>query len=131
MTRSGCAGHGSLAEELRHYAGGAMDALEPLVERIREERPDPADEAPDSCASCPVCALITVLRGGRSELAVKLAEHLSDLISVLRTALDEGTGSDSEGEGSHRVRAESGAGPDRPTHRRPKVQRIPVTRMSA
>jgi hypothetical protein len=82
--------HAVLADELRAYAGGALDVLEPLVERIRTQEPDPDRPEPDSCTGCPVCALITVLRGGRSELAVRLADQVTGLLAVLRTALDEG-----------------------------------------
>ncbi|HEX4358314.1 MAG TPA: hypothetical protein VH141_12370 [Pseudonocardia sp.] len=92
MTERGCAGHENLADELREYAGGALDLLEPLVDRIREQVPDESAPEPVVCASCPVCALITVLRGGRSELAVRLAEHAAGLLAVLRAALEEGIG---------------------------------------
>ncbi|HEX4249597.1 MAG TPA: hypothetical protein VH008_17160 [Pseudonocardia sp.] len=92
MTQAGCAGHANLADELRDYAGEALDLLEPLVDRIREQSPDDAAPEPASCAVCPVCALITVLRGGRSELAVRLAEHAAGLLTVLRAALEEGIG---------------------------------------
>ncbi|MDT7670087.1 MAG: hypothetical protein QOC74_2870, partial [Pseudonocardiales bacterium] len=93
MSERGCPGHANLADDLRDYAGGALDLLEPLVERIREQVPgDGAEPEPASCAACPVCALITVLRGGRSELAVRLAEHAAGLLAVLRAALEEGGG---------------------------------------
>ena len=92
MTERGCAGHENLADELREYAGGALNLLEPLVDRIREQVPDESAPEPVVCASCPVCALITVLRGGRSELAVRLAEHAAGLLAVLRAALEEGIG---------------------------------------
>jgi hypothetical protein len=93
VSERGCPGHANLADDLRDYAGGALDLLEPLVERIREQVPDGAGPEPASCAVCPVCALITVLRGGRSELAVRLAEHAAGLLAVLRAALEEGGGS--------------------------------------
>jgi hypothetical protein len=93
VSERGCPGHANLADDLRDYAGGALDLLEPLVDRIREQVPDGAEPEPASCAVCPVCALITVLRGGRSELAVRLAEHAAGLLAVLRAALEEGGGS--------------------------------------
>ncbi|HEV7788199.1 MAG TPA: hypothetical protein VGP05_04235 [Pseudonocardia sp.] len=92
MSERGCPGHANLADDLRDYAGGALDLLEPLVDRIRAQVPDGAEPEPASCAVCPVCALITVLRGGRSELAVRLAEHAAGLLAVLRAALEEGGG---------------------------------------
>jgi len=92
VSERGCPGHANLAEELRDYAEGALDLLEPLVDRVRDQEPDESAPEPVVCASCPVCALITVMRGGRSELAVRLAEHAAGLLAVLRAALEEGIG---------------------------------------
>jgi hypothetical protein len=142
MSGQGCAGHGSLAEELRTYAGGALDALEPLVDRIRQQPPSAGPE-PASCAACPVCALITVLRGGRSELAVRLADQVAELLGVLRTAMEEGMGADPAAPpaAAPPAAAPPAAGPDgqrgaqtvhqlhRPA-RSPRVQRIEVRRDS-
>jgi hypothetical protein len=138
-----CGGHGSLADELRQYAGGLLDALEPLVERVRDRQPDPSTPEPSSCAACPVCMLIIVLHGGHSELAARLAEQVSGLLTVLRTALDEGVGADGlptdPGPETHpRPIPTPDPHPEPPaaTHvgrahrppRGPKVQRIPVDR---
>jgi hypothetical protein len=135
-----CNGHASLADELREYADGALDALEPLVERIRELPPGPEPE-PASCKSCPVCALITVLRGGRSELAVRLADQFAELLGALRSALEEGAGPSRGSESGFGGRSARNAEPaddprwqgpasDRPepTARQARVQRIPVWR---
>jgi hypothetical protein len=94
MADRSCPGHTDLAEELRDYAGEALDLLQPWVDRVREQDVG-ADPEPAVCASCPVCAVITVLRGGRSELAVRLAEHAAGWLAVLRTALEEGAGTPS------------------------------------
>jgi len=99
-----CPGHADLAEDVRHYAVKALSLLEPLVERLREQpagadRPEPA-----SCATCPVCAVITVLRGGRSELAVRLADRAAELLDVLRAALSEGAGATTAGGAAPAVR---------------------------
>lgn len=89
-SRADCDGHPDLADELRRAAGGALDLLEPWIDRIREQPAESTGPQPSSCAVCPVCALITVLRGERSELAVRLAEHTAALLTVLRAALEEG-----------------------------------------
>jgi hypothetical protein len=68
---------------------------------------------------CPVCAVITVLRGERSELAARLAEQATGLLAVLRAAIAEGLGAGSGAAGS--------AGPDGSDERR-DVQRIQVSR---
>lgn len=112
-----CADHASLADELRQYAGGALDLLEPWVDRIRTQPVDESAPEPAACAVCPVCALITVLRGGRSDLAVRFAEHAAGLLTVLRAALEEGVGADSGPTGAE-------PGPPAP----PRVQRIQVAR---
>lgn len=118
MNADGCPGHPRLADELREVASDALRRLEPLVERVRAQRPDGDDPEPAGCTDCPVCAVITVLRGGRSELAVRLADQAGELLAALRTALDEGVG------------APTGAGEElgqRPS-RAPRVQRIAVCR---
>ena len=102
MSERGCPGHANLAEELRSYAEGALDLLEPWVDRIREQPGDEPVAGPPSCAACPVCAVITVLRGGHSELAARLAEHTAGLLAVLRAALEEGIGAPSPGQASAR-----------------------------
>lgn len=118
---NGCPGHPRLTDELREVASDALRLLEPLVRRVQEQRPDPDDPKPTGCTDCPVCAVITVLRGGRSELGVRLADQAVELLAALRSALDEGVGAP--------------AGPEaepsqRPT-RAPRVQRIAVCREDA
>jgi hypothetical protein len=129
VTERGCAGHENLADELREYAGGALNLLEPLVDRIREQVPDESAPEPVVCASCPVCALITVLRGGRSELAVRLAEHAAGLLAVLRAALEEGIGAPPTHPGTRpeaAARSEPSAAPHPPAAQpRPAAQPPP------
>jgi hypothetical protein len=118
LNADGCPGHPRLADELREVASDALRLLEPLVARVRAQRPDRDDAEPTGCTDCPVCAVITVLRGGRSELAVRLADQAAELLAALRAALEEGVG------------APAGAEPDarqRPS-RAPRVQRIAVCR---
>jgi hypothetical protein len=133
VTEHGCRGHGPLGEELRTYLAGALDLLEPVVDRLREQpepRPGPASA---TCAYCPVCALIAGLRGERSELAARLAEQAAGLLAVLRTALDEGVGAPTADQSSHAAQpatsAPSVTSPPvgTPTAER-TVQRIPVSR---
>jgi hypothetical protein len=129
VTGPGCPAHGSLAEQLRDYAGEALDAIEPFVERIRAQPPEQDQPEPTSCAACPVCALITVLHGGRSELAVRLAEQAAELVALLRAALAEKEGT--RDQQSPRPTA-SPPGPSGPrahrARRAPRVQRIQVDR---
>ncbi|MEJ3658917.1 hypothetical protein WEH80_38775 [Actinomycetes bacterium KLBMP 9759] len=86
--REACAGHPGLAAELRTLALAALDRLGPLLDDLRAE-PVPG-APPAACADCPVCAVIAALRGERSELGVRLAEQVSTVMTVLRTALEEG-----------------------------------------
>ncbi|MBO0851818.1 MAG: hypothetical protein J2P20_20325 [Pseudonocardia sp.] len=118
MSADGCPGHPRLADELRDLASDALRLVEPLVRRVREQRPDRDEPEPTSCTDCPVCAVITVLRGGRSELAVRLADQAAELLGALRSALDEGAGAPAGAESEPR---------QRPT-RAPRVQRIAVCR---
>jgi hypothetical protein len=110
----GCGGHAGIGEDLRLLALTALDRLDPMLDRMRNE---PADDAPQSCASCPICAVIAALHGERPELAARLAEHAAGLVAVLRAALqDEG------------APASAAADPtERPARR---VQRIKVERQA-
>jgi hypothetical protein len=63
-----------------------------------------------------VCAVLAALRGERTELSIRLAEHAGGLLAVLRTALEEG---------------DPTAPPPSPSRPRPAgrpVQHIPVVR---
>jgi hypothetical protein len=83
----GCTEHAAVGEELRALAVAALDRVEPVLERMRSE---PAASGTGTCAACPVCAVIAALRGERSELAARMAEHAAGLVAVLRAALEEG-----------------------------------------
>jgi len=107
-----CTGHTDLAGEFRELGRTALDRLEPWLARVREhaaagsaadgaatseggvtsegERAATGEPVPAACAVCPVCAVIALIRGERSELAVRLSDQAAGLVSVLRTALDEG-----------------------------------------
>jgi hypothetical protein len=119
VSERGCPGHVNLAEEFRSYAEGALDLLEPWVDRIREQPGDEPGAGPAACAACPVCAVITVLRGGHSELAARLAEHTAGLLAVLRAALEEGIGAPTAGQASARP---ASARPQPPTTQPPTTQ---------
>jgi hypothetical protein len=110
----GCGGHAGLPGELRAVLLLALERITPVLDRVATE---PATGAA-SCANCPVCAVLAALRGERPELAVRLAEHATGLVAVLRTALEEGDPA---------PRAE----PARPTHPARTVQHIRVERARA
>jgi hypothetical protein len=90
----GGAGQAGLAEEFRALADAALDRLQPWVEQLCQAHAAPSgDESrvvPAACAVCPVCAVIAALRGERSELGTRLAEHAGALLAALRAALHEG-----------------------------------------
>ena len=67
---------------------------------------------------CPVCAVLAALRGERTELSIRLAEHASGLLAVLRAALEEGN----PGPASPQPGPRPGSGTPRP------VQHITVVR---
>ncbi|MGH3615059.1 MAG: hypothetical protein ACRDRK_21190 [Pseudonocardia sp.] len=88
---AGCS-HPGFLHELRSLALTALERLDPVLERIRAEPVAATPSAESPCAACPVCAVISVLRGERSELAVRLAAQAAGLAAVLRAALDDGGG---------------------------------------
>ncbi|GAA3877074.1 hypothetical protein GCM10022243_47410 [Saccharothrix violaceirubra] len=93
-------------DELRRLLDVAADRFQPWLNRLAAEE----GHDPGACGWCPVCNVAAVLKGDRSELAAKAAEHVVGLIAVLRAALDRPPAA-----------AEDSPGP-------PHVQHIPVVR---
>jgi hypothetical protein len=123
----GCDEHAGIGEELRALALTALDRIEPLLDRVRAEATSPgragtaADPGAGTCEGCPVCAVLAALRGERSESAARLVEQLGDLVTVLRTALEEGGPAPA-------APAPAAPAPTEPAPAR-RVQRIRVERM--
>jgi hypothetical protein len=115
-----------MADELRAYATGALDLLEPWINQVRDTPPR-AGHNP-TCTGCPLCALLAVLRGERSEMAVRVAEQASGLLAVLRAALAEGNGARTEGTGPRADGDGAKAGGSGADGGCRGVQRIPVSR---
>jgi hypothetical protein len=116
---TGCDAHpgagADIGEELRALALSALDKVDPVLERLREQ---PTATGAETCAVCPVCAVVAAVRGERPELAARLAEHATGLVAVLRAALEEGA---------------PGSGPAAPPEPAPtrRVQRIHVERQAS
>jgi hypothetical protein len=85
-------GHGDVGGELRtDFRELLLDTIErvgPILEAARTGPPDASRAT--TCGVCPVCAVLAALRGERTELSIRLAEHASGLLAVLRAALEEG-----------------------------------------
>ncbi|WP_229795110.1 hypothetical protein [Saccharothrix coeruleofusca] len=106
-----------LVEELRLLLDAAAERAQPWLHRVAEGGHDPR-----ACGWCPLCNAVALVRGDRSELAAKAAEHLSGLIAVLRAALAEPAPDPAGPE------AEAGPESEAAQSRRPRVQHIPVVR---
>ncbi|HEX7301632.1 hypothetical protein [Lentzea sp.] len=78
---------GKLAEELRLLLDTAAERMQPWLQRVAEA--GDGSHAPETCGWCPLCNGVALLRGDRSELASKAAEHAAGLVAVLRAALRE------------------------------------------
>lgn len=76
--------HGDLVEELRLLMETVLERAEPALRRAASgvEQPEFA-----SCTWCPVCAVAALVRGEHQELATKIAEHGTAIVTVLREAL--------------------------------------------
>ena len=107
---------GEIRSDFRELLFDTIDRVGPILEAARTGPPDASHAA--TCAVCPVCAVLAALRGERTELSIRLAEHASGLLAVLRAALEEG---DPTG-----ARSSATTPPPRPSGR--PVQHIPVTR---
>jgi hypothetical protein len=75
-----------IAEELRLLIDALAEKAEPWLQRFAA---DGTDHEPMTCDWCPVCAVAAVLRGERSELAARAAEHAAGLLTVLRMAVQQ------------------------------------------
>lgn len=78
---------GKLAEELRLLIDTAAERMQPWLQRVAEA--SDGSHTPETCGWCPLCNGVALLRGDRSELAAKAAEHAAGLVAVLRAALRE------------------------------------------
>lgn len=78
---------GKLAEELRLLIDTAAERMQPWLQRVAEA--GDGEHTPETCGWCPLCNGVALLRGDRSELAAKAAEHAAGLVAVLRAALRE------------------------------------------
>jgi hypothetical protein len=79
-------GQDRIAEELRLLIDAVAEKAEPWLARIAA---DGAEHDATTCDWCPVCAVAAVIRGERSEMAAKAAEHAAGLLAVLRMALQQ------------------------------------------
>ena len=104
-------GQDRIAEELRLLIDAVAEKAEPWLARIAA---DSADHEPASCDWCPVCAVAAVLKGERSEMAARAAEHAAGLLAVLRMALQQ-------------QQSQPAAADEQPTTP-PRVQKIAVRR---
>ncbi|MBN9756995.1 hypothetical protein Ae406Ps2_1826c [Pseudonocardia sp. Ae406_Ps2] len=88
-----CGTHGAIPEDLRVTAVALLDRLrtatEAMSDSLQATGVDPGPGAAGSCTACPVCALIAVVRGERSELVTRLADHATGLLAVLVALLEE------------------------------------------
>ncbi|WNV83559.1 hypothetical protein [Umezawaea sp. Da 62-37] len=101
-----------LVEELRSLIDVAAERAQPWLQKVATAGEAGAEHTPQTCGWCPLCNGAALLRGDRSELASKAAEHVSGLITVLRMALGE-----------------PGAAPEpEPATEEPRVQHIQVVR---
>ncbi|MET0189452.1 MAG: hypothetical protein ABW212_10655 [Pseudonocardia sediminis] len=129
-----CGAHAGIGADLRGTALHLLDRVREVVEPLGESGgPAPAPGSAGACQACPVCAVIAMLRGERSELATRLAEHATGLLAVLKAVLEADAARERGGtDHAHTAsgaRPESGTrrpGPHRPSGR--PVQRIVVHR---
>lgn len=128
-TDGSCGAHAGIPDDLRGTALHLLERLRVAVEPLRADAASgsqgaggtPAPDSAGACTACPVCALIAVLRGERSELASRLAEHATGLVAVLTAVLEE------SGEHAARPSGRSGTNGAR-SHGGRSVQRIVVHR---
>jgi hypothetical protein len=105
-------GQDRVTEELRLLLDALAEKAQPWLRRIVA---DGADHDPATCDWCPVCAVVAVMRGERSELAARAAEHAAGLLAVARAAVRQRAG-------------EPAAAAPEPAAAYPRVRKITVRR---
>ena len=76
--------HGDLVEELRLLMETVLERAEPALRRAASDMDQPEFAG---CTWCPVCAIAALMRGEHHEMATKIAEHGTAIVTVLREAL--------------------------------------------
>lgn len=76
--------HSDLVEELRLLMETVLERAEPALRRAASGQDQPEFA---SCTWCPVCAIAALIRGEHHEVAAKIAEHGTAIVTVLREAL--------------------------------------------
>lgn len=125
-----------VAEELRGLLDGLAERAQPWLNQVREQQAE--GHSPSSCGWCPLCAMISLARGDRPELAERLATHTLGLLGTLRAAMEPdtdarpngaGSGESGNGHAGHGpgAGAEPGSAADEPVAP-PTVQHITVER---
>ncbi|MBB5959900.1 hypothetical protein FHS29_006522 [Saccharothrix tamanrassetensis] len=112
-----------LAEELRLLLDAAAERAQPWLHKLAAD----GEHDTRTCGWCPLCNAVALVRGDRSELAARAAEHVAGLIAVLRAALAEPEDSASAAASAS---AESDPDAEGTAPTRPRVQHIPVVRSS-
>ncbi|RJQ69614.1 hypothetical protein D5S17_30985 [Pseudonocardiaceae bacterium YIM PH 21723] len=79
-----------LADEAKLLFEAIAGKADPWLQKMAAETAS-GEHSPATCGWCPLCAVLAVLRGERPELAVKLAEQASGLLTTLRLLVDQQT----------------------------------------
>jgi hypothetical protein len=124
--------HDQVAEELRLLLDAMAFRAEEYLRNLGRESSDtphgPGQSAQHPsgavCGWCPVCAAISMLRGDRPELTMRLAEQLAGFVTLLRQALAEQQGNPPP------ASAPADPEPESEPARQAKVQRIDVQRVN-
>lgn len=123
-----------VAEELRGLLDGLAERAQPWLNQVRDQQAE--GHSPSSCGWCPLCAVISLARGDRPELAERLATHTLGLLGTLRAAMEpdpdarpdgSGAASGNGAAGNGSAGAESRGAADEPVAS-PTVQHITVER---
>ncbi|QFU88009.1 hypothetical protein [Amycolatopsis sp. YIM 10] len=118
----------SLAEELRLLVELVVERAAPWLDGViaagHDEAGHPEPERSGGCGWCPFCAIVSLARGERPEIAARVLEQAAQLVALLRAVLADRWAPE---EGVHmpgfaprpEPRAETGA---------TRVQHVPVRR---
>jgi hypothetical protein len=110
----------SLAEEIRLLVEMVVERAAPWLEGVVAAGHGSTERVPSDCGWCPLCAVVSVVRGERPELAARLVEQLAQLVALLRAVLADRWEPE---QGFHMPGFQPATKPEPASNR---VQRIPV-----
>ncbi|MTD53528.1 hypothetical protein [Amycolatopsis pithecellobii] len=110
----------NLAEEIRLLVEMVVERAAPWLDGIVAAGHGESERPAADCGWCPLCAVVSVVRGERPELAARVVEQLAQLVALLRAVLAD------RWDPEHGFHMPGFQPESKPEPSSPRVQHIPV-----